>query len=83
MAEGRVSRQGVGPVQGWGPVQLRDGNPGGAWIQRGSRGGDPTMHVSSAGLWPGAAQGPESPAEWCSGSAGLRGGDLAVQLFFY
>jgi hypothetical protein len=32
---------------------------------------------SGAGLWPGAARGGESPAEWSSGSADLRGVDLA------
>jgi hypothetical protein len=38
---------------------------------------------SSVGLGPGTAREAEGPVEWSSGSAGLRGGDLAGQLFFY
>jgi hypothetical protein len=49
----------------------------------GPRGGDPAVHGSGTGLWPGAAGGVESPAEWSSGSGSLQDWDLAGRLFFY
>jgi hypothetical protein len=55
MAYGRVSRHGVGLVLGWRLAQLKGGYPCGGWIPCGPRGRDPAVHVSSTGLWPGAA----------------------------
>jgi hypothetical protein len=47
------------------------------------RGRYPTVCGSGAGLWPGSAQGAESPAQWSRGSADLRDRNLAGQLFLY
>jgi hypothetical protein len=69
--------------RGWRPMWLRGWYPSGEWIPQSPKGGDPTKHGSGAGLWPRAARGAESLAEWSSGFAGLWGRDLAGQLFFY
>jgi hypothetical protein len=82
MAEGQGSWRGVCPVLDWRPVRLRGWYPSGVWIQRSLRGWDPTAGGSSARLWPGAARGAESRAEWNSGSAAIWGEDLAGWLFF-
>jgi hypothetical protein len=50
-----------------------------AWL----RDGYPAMCGTGTELWPGTAQGMESPAELSSGSADLWGRDLAGRLFFY
>jgi hypothetical protein len=67
MAKGWVFWQDVG--WGWQPAWLRDGYP--------------AMCGSGTELWPGAARGVESQAEWSSGSADQLGGDLAGHLFLY
>jgi hypothetical protein len=81
-AKGWVSLCGVGLSRCWGLVQLRGGYPGGVWIWRRLRGWDPTVCVSGTGLWSGAAQGAESPAEWSCSSASLQCRDLVGWPFF-
>jgi hypothetical protein len=89
--EGRVSGRAVGPAPGWGPAQTGGGDPGGRgsgstakWrvFRRGvastAEGRASRVCGSGTELWPGAARGAESPAERSSGSADLRGGDLAA-----
>jgi hypothetical protein len=69
MAKGRLFRHGVG-LRAGGLCSWRAG------IQL-------CVGLAQMGLWPGAAWGAESPEERCSGSADLRGRDLAGRLFFY
>jgi hypothetical protein len=54
-AWGRVSWRAVGPAPGWVPERPGDRYPSGAWIQRGLRGGYPSVCGSGVGLWPSAA----------------------------
>jgi hypothetical protein len=73
----------VDSAGGWRLSWLRGRDPGGAWIWHGPRGKNPVGRGSGAGLWPGTAQGADSPAEWSSSSAELWGEDLAGWLFFF
>jgi hypothetical protein len=69
-----------------GPAQTGGGDPGGRVVvdlAAKPRGGYSCMCGSGTELWPGAAREAESPAEWSSASADLRGGDLAGPLFLY
>jgi hypothetical protein len=55
-----------------------------AGAQQGLKGSGLEGWVSQHGISLARSWGPvESPAEWSNGSAGLCGGDLPGQLFFY